>query len=87
MNLLDHQIKKLRKEIDIIDKKIIMLLDERFEIVKRIGVIKKRLKLPITDKKREKEILTKVNKISFNYSKQITKLYTHIIKLSKGIER
>ncbi len=87
MNLRGYEIKKFREKIDIIDKKIIRLLEKRFEIVKKIGVSKKKLKLPLTDKKREREILNKISKISTTYSNQIKHIYTEIIKLSKKIER
>jgi len=52
-------IKKLREQIDEIDKKLLKILSERFRVTQRVGEYKKRHKLPALDKKREKEIFQK----------------------------
>ncbi|MCD6284257.1 chorismate mutase [bacterium] len=52
-------IKKLREQIDEIDKKLLRILAERFRVTQRVGEYKKRHKLPALDKKREKEIFQK----------------------------
>jgi chorismate mutase len=50
-------LKKLRKEIDKIDRALLKILAKRFKITRKIGFYKKANKLKIQDKKREKEIL------------------------------
>lgn len=50
----------LRKKIDYVDKKILKLIDQRMGYVKKIGEIKKENNLPVIDKKREKEIIIKI---------------------------
>jgi len=60
LNLNDPKtIKKLREQIDEIDKKLLKTLAERFKVTQRVGEYKKRHKLPALDKKREKEIFQK----------------------------
>jgi monofunctional chorismate mutase len=47
----------LRKSIDLIDKKILDLINERLSLVKQIGDLKKQGGIQILDSGREKEIL------------------------------
>lgn len=47
----------LRKKIDEIDDKLLILLKERLEVSKKIGEIKKRNNMPIYDPVREQEII------------------------------
>lgn len=68
---------KLRKQINKIDDKVISLLEKRLEIVKNI----KKYKEKITDKNREKEILSKINSV---YVKDI---YKAIFKNSKKVQK
>ncbi|MDI6602892.1 MAG: chorismate mutase [Patescibacteria group bacterium] len=54
---MTNDLQKLRREIDQIDKKLLKFLAERFKIVQKIGEYKAKYNLPVTDKKREAEIL------------------------------
>lgn len=74
------KIKCLRKKIDCVDKNILEFLSKRFYFTDKIGKIKKLEKIKIENKKREKEILIKYQKISkkLNLSKKLT---TNILKL------
>ncbi|MGB9598491.1 MAG: chorismate mutase [Minisyncoccales bacterium] len=54
-----EELKKLRQEIDRVDKKIIGLLKERFKITRKIGRLKVEKSLPLRDKKRERELFQK----------------------------
>ena len=47
----------LRKKIDEIDDKLLILLKERLEVSKKIGEIKKKNNMPIYDPVREQEII------------------------------
>ena len=47
----------LRKKIDEIDNKLLILLKERLEVSKKIGEIKKKNNMPIYDPVREQEII------------------------------
>lgn len=78
-------IKKLRKKIDILDKKIIKLLDKRLEIAEQILKYKEKLSLPFTSYKRELEILNKLKKVIKNklLNEEIEDIYSKIFELSK----
>ena len=47
----------MRKKIDEIDDKLLILLKERLEVSKKIGEIKKKNNMPIYDPVREQEII------------------------------
>lgn len=53
-----------RKEIDKLDNQFLKILEERFEIVKKIVEHKRKNNIPIEDKKREEEIIK--NKIEMS---------------------
>jgi chorismate mutase len=55
-----------RKKIDIIDKKIAILLLQRFKIAKQISLYKKKNKISIKNYKREAEVLKNISKYSRN---------------------
>lgn len=79
---------KIRNEIDKIDDKIFKLLKSRFDKAKKIGQLKKYLKVSTDDIAIEKEILSKLDdvNISGNYKEEITKVYELIFQLMKDIE-
>lgn len=84
---IDHiAIKELRGKIDRIDRKIIRLLEKRVEVAGRIGKIKKRNGLKISDIGREKEIIKNVSNsgIDKNFVK---KLFGLIIEYCKDEEK
>ena len=70
-----NTLKNLREEIDEIDDQVIMLLEKRLKIAAKIGHIKTTL----TDAKREKAILDKIN------SSYIKNIYKEIFKNSKKL--
>jgi chorismate mutase-like protein len=57
-----QELKKKRKEIDLIDQKLLTLLNQRLRIVEEIGKIKKGMGKKIYDPKREKEILDRLKR-------------------------
>lgn len=81
---------KLRGEIDLIDKQILELLKKRFDIAVKIGQLKKRQKISITNRSREKEIFEKLKEsakkldIDNNFAE---KLFRLIIAQSKRIQK
>lgn len=60
----ENKLENLRKEIDIVDDKIVELFAKRFEIVKQIGVLKKENKIDIVDSKRFQKVLEKVKNLA-----------------------
>jgi chorismate mutase len=61
-------IEQLREKIDAVDSKIVRLIEERVDLVKKIGEAKRKHNLPIADLKREQDVIiratsgTKLNK-------------------------
>ena len=54
---LFQELKKKRKKIDLIDQKLLTLLNQRLYMALEIGVVKKEMGGEIYDPKREKEVL------------------------------
>jgi chorismate mutase len=81
-----EELADLRKKIDKIDRTIIENLIKRFDVVKKIGKEKKKLKIGITDTEREKEIFENIFRISKRYRNEINKIYRTIVKESKKLE-
>jgi len=86
------KINKIRKKIDKIDKKIIKLLFKRKELARKISKIKKKSKMEIVQKDREKEVIKKVNDYNNRYKKDrlsplfINNIFKQIIKESRRIQ-
>ncbi|MBI5148266.1 chorismate mutase [Candidatus Pacearchaeota archaeon] len=76
---------RLRKQIDRVDNKLSNLLDKRAETVKKIGKEKKKLKLKIVSRKREKEILRVVAKNKKN-KQFIRNVFKKIITESRKLQ-
>jgi chorismate mutase len=55
---LDH----CRERIDLLDRRILALLNERTRVVEEIGRAKRRLKMPIYEPKREDEVYDNVTR-------------------------
>jgi chorismate mutase len=53
----NEEIADLRKSIDLIDKNLLFLLNRRNELSKKIGKAKRKLGLPVLDKKREELVI------------------------------
>jgi prephenate dehydrogenase len=77
--------KKLRKDIDEIDKKIVKFLEKRLKLVQKLNLIKESEKLPLSDLKREKEIIEKLKIIASHplLKEFVESFYQGIFKLSK----
>ncbi len=80
-------IKDLRKNIDEIDDQIIFLLEKRFEVCDRIGAEKRKFNVPIESRYREQEILEKITKTDYKYSKEISEIFKDIFCKSKNLQR
>lgn len=52
-------IKQLRDEIDVIDKQLVKLLEQRMKVVTNVALYKKENNLPVFDETREVEVLAK----------------------------
>ena len=78
------ELMRMRKKIDLIDESLMSLLNKRASIAKAIGKIKLKENLPIQNKEREEEILSKAER--FDNSNFISSVFTKIIKESRKIQ-
>ncbi len=79
------EIKKLRDEIDVIDDKLMNLLEKRYILTREIGIQKEQSNKEVFDVNRESHILNKISK--YSHSPQIRHVYTTIIHESKKEQR
>lgn len=80
-------LEELRKRIDEIDRDIIRLLEERFEIVEEIAGIKRSRGLKIEDDIRERKVRKNYRGTAKKLDEDfVEKLVDLILKQSKGIQ-
>lgn len=75
--------KEYRNKIDKIDSELKKLLNERFEVVRDIGLYKRKNNMEIESIDREIEIL---NTIEGEFSKYIKNIYKEIFRESKEMQ-
>jgi chorismate mutase len=83
-NLL-QKLKKKRKEIDLIDQKLLTLLNQRLRAALEMGKIKKEMGKKVYDPKREKELLERLklkNKGPLK-EKDLKEIFKTIIEVSR----
>ena len=75
------KINSLRKKIDVVDEKILKLLEKRFLLTDEIGKLKRIGKIKVANKKREQELLNKYKKIAegSNLSKRFVSNFLKLI--------
>lgn len=78
-----------RNKIDVLDKKIVALLEERMEVVEAIVSIKKTADKPILDTSREQTVLDKVEEYvqKDEYKEVIKETYQGIMDASKHFQQ
>lgn len=84
------KLEEIRGKIDNIDSEILHLLSIRFYLAKKANKVKSKLKLPIIDLSREKEIIKKLEDKSkdFNLSaKFVLSIFKEIISESKRLQK
>ncbi|MEJ5173109.1 MAG: prephenate dehydratase [Hydrogenothermaceae bacterium] len=81
-------LKKLREEIDKIDKSLVELINKRAELAKQVGEVKKKHNLPIFVPSREKEIFDRLEKLNTGpLSNDVIKhIFREIISACRSIE-
>ena len=90
MSALNSPLSQLRKEIDAIDKKMLVLFKRRFEICQRIALLKEKKKLPIVQENREKILLENFSKkaLKVGFSPGFIKsFYRLVFRESKRIQQ
>ncbi|WP_427169092.1 chorismate mutase [Fusobacterium nucleatum] len=81
------ELELMRKKIDEIDDKLLVLFRERLEVSKKIGLIKKKNNIKIFDPKREQEILdNSLKNISGTERIYIEKFLKNLMDISKEVQ-
>ena len=84
----DRELQKIREAIDKIDEKIVSLLEERLKIAHEVGKYKRKRDIKIEDSSREKEVLSRVEKLARDINKDfLADIYRRIILESKRAQR
>ena len=80
-----QKLKIKRKVLDLIDQKLLTLLNHRLRIALEIGKIKKEMGKKIYDPKREKEVLERLKRKNKGLLKEedLKKIFTTIIKVCR----
>jgi chorismate mutase len=79
------KLKTKRKVLDLIDQKLLTLLNHRLRIALEIGKIKKEMGKKIYDPKREKEVLERLKRKNKGLLKEedLKKIFTTIIQVCR----
>jgi len=80
-----RELKKKRKEIDLIDQKLLSLLNQRVRIAQEIGKIKKEMGKKIYDPEREKKVLKRLKSKNRGPLKEedLKKVFTTIMRVCR----
>lgn len=84
-----QKIKELRLNIDEVDQKILALIIERLNLVKKIGDLKKENGIEILDGKREEQVLSKLTILASEKNidtEIIKKVWKTLMEVSYQIE-
>lgn len=78
-----------RKKIDVLDRQIVGLLEERLKVVEEIARIKKEQELAVLDTAREQKVLEKVARYveDAKYRKIIQETYQSLMDISKAYQK
>jgi chorismate mutase/prephenate dehydratase len=82
---LSQKLIKRRKELDLINQKLLTLLNQRLHITLEIGKVKKEMGKKIYDTEREKEILDRLKRKNRGplKEKDLRKIFTTIMKVCR----
>jgi chorismate mutase len=80
-----QKLKTKRKVLDLIDQKLLTLLNQRFRIALEIGKIKKAMSKKIYDPRREKEVLERLKRKNIGSLKEedLKKIFKTIMKICR----
>jgi len=87
-NRTNMSLEELRKQIDQIDNSILELLNQRMEVVKMVGELKRRTNAVIYRPEREKAIIDRLNKINKGQLNKaaIEAIFLEIFAVARNLE-
>ena len=77
---------EIRVEIDAIDKELIELFKRRMNCAKEVGLYKQANNIPVLNRKREEEILDRIQQMGGEYGAYARLLYQNIMELSRSLQ-
>lgn len=82
------ELRRLREAIDVLDRRIVGLLNERAELAREVGAEKARLRRPIRDAAREREVLLRVSISNEGPTPQadLLAIYRRLIATARALE-
>ncbi len=82
---LSQKLNKMRKKINLLDQKLLTLLNQRLRLALEIGKIKKEMGKKIYDPKREKEVLERLKRKNKGFLKEedLKKIFKMIMKVCR----
>ena len=81
------ELELMRKKIDEIDDKLLVLFKERLEVSKKIGLLKKKHNIKIFDPQREQEIIDGCTQnISEDEKVYVEKFLRNLMDISKEVQ-
>jgi chorismate mutase len=85
---MSQKLSELRGRIQQIDVETVRLLRERMETVRRIGVLKSELGLPVLDAEREQQVLNQVADLPHDPipTPLLLDLFERILKVSRAVQ-
>jgi chorismate mutase len=84
------ELRRLRKRIDVLDRRIVKLLNDRAELARDVGRVKTATgRRAIRDAKREREILLRVSMANLGPTPQadLLAIFKRLFAVARGIER
>jgi len=86
---LSEKLKDRRKKIDLIDRRLLKLLNQRLHVALEIGKIKKKTGEKVYDPKREKEVLRrlKIKNRGPLKEKDLEKVFRTIMKVCRRFQK
>ena len=81
-------LQKYRIRIDRVDRRLMRLLERRYDLVRSVGMLKRREGVPVVQRERENEILHRISERVRNSDTRdfILSIYRTLFKASYGIE-
>ena len=82
------ELRRLRARIDLLDRKLVALMNERAELTQAVGEEKARLGRPIRDAGREREVLLRVSMANAGPTPQadLLAIYRRLIAAARSLE-
>ena len=81
------ELELMRKKIDEIDDKLLLLFKERLEVSKKIGLLKKKHNMKIFDPQREQEIIDNCTQnVNEDEKLYIDKFLRNLMDISKEVQ-